>query len=357
MSNMEASGGTEPIPEGEPGATEHPVFEAGWKDRLSEARAKRNRLLSSRRRSGPEDTPLDPSIPKGNVPGEEPEPGNHERTGFWLGVIHANARVLMLVFFGAAGLGLGVTLGIGALTGVGASRVVTVDPVPDPVLTVQTQKVATVTPPLEESPPPAKPVVIDAVLADAGNIPDVLDMPLTVVEPSPVQVENISLPAISAVQYMRADTEPAAALNLRSLPDLSATDTDEMVYDAFTTDRLLFYIHAPDGISNGRLQAYVSTLEDAGIAVAAIGRENFRVSATHLRYYSPQNASVAQNVASNLGVEARDFSQNSTNTERIEVWLAGRPKAVEEIEEPQVGFFARLFNSQKVDAEALSEID
>ncbi|GFE50473.1 hypothetical protein So717_22260 [Roseobacter cerasinus] len=109
-----------------------------------------------------------------------------------------------------------------------------------------------------------------------------------------------------------------------------------------------FFLHAPDGLTQSKLNAQVAQLEGSGVILAGIGREGFRVSKTHLRYYSPETASLAQAVAEKLGVEARDFTQGNGNTQRIEVWVSGRPKAAPEAPKP-TGFFARLRDSFRND--------
>jgi hypothetical protein len=85
-----------------------------------------------------------------------------------------------------------------------------------------------------------------------------------------------------------------------------------------------FFMHVPSGVSSETIRGLVSRLEGNGVKIEKIGRESFRVSTTHLRYYSPETAERAKSVASELGVEARDFSQNVVADHRIEIWIAGR---------------------------------
>ena len=340
MSKIEASGFTEQEPRGAP---DHPIFAADWQDRVTEARAKREKLLAARNKDTSAVTPSEATD-------EDPETTQEEETqvvrnGLLSRLTAADLRMPIFVFAGAAGLGLGVTLGVGILIGIGTplEEPQTQAAVAVPSQTMEYSEMPAVEAPVETLVP------TEIVAAKLADFPDLPDVPQSFFAPQPGTSAAINLPEISAVQYMRADTDLAIAAALRSLP--VAPGAEDMDYGGSGAENLQFFIHAPDGIPNATLQGYVAALDDAGIDVAEIGRESFRVSATHLRYYSPETAAVAEAVARDLGVEARDFSENAQNAERIEVWVAGRPKPSDDVEEPRSGFFARLFNPQRQDAE------
>ncbi|WP_299829213.1 hypothetical protein [uncultured Roseobacter sp.] len=342
MSKIEASGFTQLSAGRHPEASNHPVLDGSWKERLSEARAKRAKLLSER---GVVASKAPPQLPEPDQIDDARAPeGSRADTGGALAQLNASDAVKALMLFsGAAGFGLGVTLGIGALIGLGVSVSVTSDPLAESSQgnTISQSNVATVTAVVD---PPADRT---NVASDGVQGSPQVDVPDGFFAPVSVRADAISLPEISAVQYMRADTDLAIAATLRSLPEIPGLSAGEMMYGNSKASDLQFFIHAPDGIPNDKLQSYVAELESAGIAVAEIGRERFRVSTTHLRYYSPETAAVAKTVANDLGVEARDFSANALNAERIEVWVAGRPRPSEEAQQPRTGFFARLFNPQR----------
>ncbi|WP_299859134.1 hypothetical protein [uncultured Roseobacter sp.] len=327
--------------EARPIASDHPVLVADWKDRLDEARAKRAKRLLKQGNARSISEPLptwtdrDDDVPAA----AEPTP-DVERALPHLSTTHAVKA--LLVFSGAAGFGLGVTLGFGALIGIGVRTA----PREAPAVAV-TQSAKAEQQPV--SPDPVVAVEVPAARAAApvetAAVSTLTAAPVGFFAPEPGSSEAITLPEISAVQYLRADTDLVMAATLRSLPEVPGLTGEEAMYGSISP-QLQFFMHAPDGIPNDRLQSYVAELEAAGIAVAEIGRERFRVSTTHLRYYSPETASVAQAVASDLGIEARDFSENALNSERIEVWVAGRPKPSGDVEQPRTGFFARLFNPQ-----------
>lgn len=327
--------------EAHPIASDHPVLVADWKDRLDEARAKRaKRLLKqgkSRSTSKPQPSQTDVVS---HVVGPVEAAPDVETALPRLSTAHA-VRAL-LVFSGAAGFGLGVTLGFGALIGIGSKTATPERPTGE--LTQSAKVEQPISPePIVVVPPPAAAVT---VTGDRVEVATLAAAPVGFFAPEPGQSDTITLPEISAVQYLRADTDLALAATLRSLPDVPGLSGEEAMYGSIAP-QLQFFIHAPDGIPNDRLQSYVAELEAAGIAIAEIGRERFRVSTTHLRYYSPETASVAEEVARDLGVEARDFSENALNAERIEVWVAGRPKPSGNVEQPRTGFFARLFNPRR----------
>ncbi|WP_299409192.1 hypothetical protein [uncultured Roseobacter sp.] len=82
---------------------------------------------------------------------------------------------------------------------------------------------------------------------------------------------------------------------------------------------------APTNVKSDALDRNAEILTATGFPVASVNRVNFKVSKTHVRYYSPQDEQVAQAVAAEVGGIARDFTgaRNSAPPGRIEVWMAG----------------------------------
>jgi hypothetical protein len=213
-----------------------------------------------------------------------------------------------LVFLAGVGFGVGVILGFGILADVGASRIaqpILETPVADPVVT----------------PPDPAPAVAETVVAQLPEGVAVADVAPEADVPLPSTAGPRLPPEISNVIYMRADIDPGEAQALRSLPHIEpgAEPARALI------EKPRVYVHAPNGVPGARMTAYVQEIETAGAEVAKIGRESFRVSTTHLRYYSAAMADQAAALASKLGIEARDFSNLPNPTDRIEVWVAGRP--------------------------------
>lgn len=305
-------------------------------------------------------------------------------------------------------IGLGVLFVFGTGERPRVETAVAPDPTPDPTA-VGTEVASLVRPPSEEAAPPAIPIPAPASNADdmAGAsywtpalypveahpmianppvtprpapqtvaMPAVLRPPAVplrddVAEPSPrpdtaptVAVAPDVLDALDEAALLIPATVPAVrtpgllpssgqawsggAAAPQALAQPQATDAVFISQAGPATLGAEFFLHAPDGLTQSKLNAQVAELEGSGVILAGIGREGFRVSQTHLRYYSPETAALAQAVAEKLGVEARDFTQGSGNAKRIEVWVSGRPKAAPEPPKP-TGFFARLRDSFRND--------
>lgn len=320
----------------------HPVHASDWERRLSEARAKRERALlaQSTRAEAPAD------LPQVTETARAKENGTGKVAGLWARVSAARPVTATLVFSGAAGLGFGVVLGLGVLTGLAQSPVLTNTFVPNndkgqtaqdsmaSVPATQTEIVAAALPPPETAP-------VSFVLTPG---PAIFDDPGIVSVPLPGDAAAITLPALTPAHYGGSAAEPAAVVPMLYLPQSTAVD---VAYGAQVEKPLQFFMHAPDGVTNEKVQEFVSTLATTGVDVAEIGRESFRVSTTHLRYYSSDTEAKAQAVAADLGIEARDFSQENSNSARIEIWMSGRPKSAtgENRNNGGSGFFSRLRDS------------
>jgi hypothetical protein len=99
-------------------------------------------------------------------------------------------------------------------------------------------------------------------------------------------------------------------------------------------------MHVPNGVPRSRINELAGLLDGLSVDIAKIGREGFRVSTTHLRYYSDSTADFAQKLAADLGVEARSFSNTRVDPERVELWVRGWPRQVEPERKPN--FLERL---------------
>ncbi len=329
-------------------------YGADFEKKISEARAKRAEVLSARKASAGK---VEKKVMFGSTRhnklrlGTPQQPVAPEMPG--VNLSGANAVGAVLVFAGSAGFGLGVVLGFGVLLGVGL-----------PSVKGEEQIAVVQTPPIEPQPEVLQ-LELDAQKSDAAfldestsetefdAIPtsyDILDVSLSepkgltekdltpVLEP----IAAVSLPSFSNVSYMRGDIAQDDAVELRTIPIVDAPVIQATRKPPETPKPAQFFMHAPDGLSDRQLQRYISNVEGSGAEVVEVGRESFRVSTTHLRYYSPHTAEAAMEVAREMGVEARDFSENVHKNARVEVWVAGRPKSDESDKQTSRGFFSWL---------------
>jgi hypothetical protein len=235
------------------------------------------------------------------------------------------------IFIGATGFGLGSVMALGFLAGLGPIR-----GTPDmPAKTVLSAPVAVQETPLNSvkatTAPEEAPRLVGMIDKNLYEDPDIEPFDIMLPEPPTAVHRQVAMPMISKVVYMHAETDADTALKMRSLPQVPEPLESDSVATLSIDKSPRVFMHAPDGIPNYSLQQVVAELEKSGVEVANIGRESFRVSSSHVRYFSPATQTFAMSVANSLGIEARDFSENAVNPERIELWIAGRPKPVEEI--------------------------
>lgn len=89
-------------------------------------------------------------------------------------------------------------------------------------------------------------------------------------------------------------------------------------------DAFRLYLYAPDSVAQTALDAQQARLDESGLPIADVRRVSFNISAPHIRYYNEQDAAMANTLASNLGVEARAFTdRHDVAAGRIEFWLDG----------------------------------
>jgi len=130
------------------------------------------------------------------------------------------------------------------------------------------------------------------------------------------------------VSYAGPQIETAAVSDAR-LPFVEGPplgETNLATQLGLSSDRLTglkLYVHAPESVTETALAERMAMLGSTGITVAPVERESYKVSATHLRYYSKADADVATALADEMGVTARDFTKNGAKPGRIEIYLAG----------------------------------
>lgn len=105
-------------------------------------------------------------------------------------------------------------------------------------------------------------------------------------------------------------------------------------------ERYSLVTFAPTDVPDARIAKTTEHLQLTGFPVADGNWINFKVSTTHIRYYSEQDEMVALAVAETLGITARDFShiENVPPAGRIDVWIQGNrnPNEAERLEKQEV---------------------
>ena len=307
-----------------------PFDQETWQRRLVDARAQRKQAIAARQ--GKSNAVADqvpgacPSSTSDRQVSLEPDPPEGRRTIALKEYITRPA----LVFTAGMGFGVGSVLGLWLLADAAATKVAS----PASANAVmQPAQVASVAPVASIAPAP-----IPASLAPATV--DLVDVPPAAVASISQSADPRLPPAITNVVYMRADIAPDEAKALRSLPFVPGADAAQA-----RTERPQVYVHAPSGVSRDRMNGYLGEIEQAGAEVVKVGREAFHVSTTHLRYYNAASAEQAAEIAEKLGVEARDFSDVTAGADRIEIWVAGRPRYTPAPEPEPTNFFVRFLNS------------
>lgn len=236
----------------------------------------------------------------------------------------------------SAVFGFGFGLGIGVIVAVGWSLF------PEETLNAELIEPVLPTPEFQTASQGAQTVSVVQTLNsnDLGAGEPNLPIPQNNYEATPV----LDLPIIEPVYHIPMSNQDNSDV-MRSLVSMTVPETDDLVLSgdlvssSVSEPKPSFFVHAPESVTDQAMNAYIAQLEDLGYPISRIGRESFRVSATHLRYYSPDSAEIAQSVAASLGVKSRDFSQDSNNSSRIEVWLAGtslEALKTEEVEKEEV---------------------
>ncbi len=89
--------------------------------------------------------------------------------------------------------------------------------------------------------------------------------------------------------------------------------------------RVALFTYAPASLSAEDIDKQLFDLEATGFPLARTSRVNFRVSQTHIRYYTAADETVARAIAAEVGGAARDFTREriSSPSGRIEIWMAG----------------------------------
>ncbi|MEL6521505.1 MAG: hypothetical protein AAFQ66_11115 [Pseudomonadota bacterium] len=93
-------------------------------------------------------------------------------------------------------------------------------------------------------------------------------------------------------------------------------------------NHIRIYLYAPESVDSSDLVIQLAQLENTGFEVAEPQRVNLIISQPHIRYYNIEDTIIALALARNLGIEARDFTQQTSGSRgRIEVWLDGTARS------------------------------
>ena len=87
--------------------------------------------------------------------------------------------------------------------------------------------------------------------------------------------------------------------------------------------RFELFLFAPGSISDANVTGYQTRLVDTGLSLEQTRRVGFKISKTQIRYYNAGDAALAQSLASELDIVARDFTANGGDGGRIEIWMQG----------------------------------
>ncbi|MGZ2255949.1 hypothetical protein ACVC7O_01495 [Roseobacter sp. A03A-229] len=90
-------------------------------------------------------------------------------------------------------------------------------------------------------------------------------------------------------------------------------------------ERIALFTYAPSSVTKDVLDQKLSDLKTTGFPLAETSRVNFKVSKTHIRYYTAADETVARAIAETVGGTARDFTREKITSPsgRIEIWMAG----------------------------------
>jgi hypothetical protein len=287
-------------------------------ERLDDAKPRALRASLARQAAPP---------PVQRPPAAAPRPdqsGQH----WWRGVALAPAGRMMLVFAAAVGLGFGAVLGMARVT----DR--TEIPVPDGPKVADSGAMPVAVAGVEHTSFQWSGAFTDDDLIEklegvsaSGPGPQVWTASLAMRPPDAAPDAGVTMPQIEGVRY----ASRVAAIGNLSLAYISEQNGLVVPFrSGMPLDGQLsglprqVFIHAPTGTSGRLLEQISDELAVMGVEVARIGREGFRISQTHIRYYSAGMAAPAQAMADALEIEARDFSETTRPTDRIELWVAGR---------------------------------
>ncbi len=291
--------------------------------KLANAREKRARILAARQAEAKRKGKSKKSQGLSKTEGAEPASVRHqlsERFSFGF------AGTVLLVFVGSLGFGFGVSFGASAITGARvlpvaseASAAAAEPGLVPSVAAVSTTALADT----GENTLTVDPEKAAFLIARTDNVAIAVDVESYAALQSPVTVgiEALVLPQINKVVYL-SSAFAAPAVPMRD--EVRAALPAENLGDAVATIGTPIYLQVPNGISQQRLNAYIAELERSGFGTARIGRVAFRVSKTHLRFYTDDVASDAATVAAGLGIEARDFTSIGSDSQRLEIYVQGR---------------------------------
>lgn len=292
---------------------------ANWSEKLKEARARREQVLAAAdRKQIPPKVRLAAPVLRSFVTGR----GRIDTPLFAKG---------FMVFAAALGLGLGVTLGLGALHR--TSDISTAVPVEATVM----QEKREASPHLSA----AKASYVVSSPERAGSVSPwptpLINARLEVDDPVGVSISAV-LPRIKPVALMRGDQTGGRLSPLpKPLPPYA-----QFAFETSEKKLVPVYLHVPSGVSQLRISTIGADVASAGGDIARVGRESVRVSATHLRYYSAASAEAAMALGADLEFPVRDFSDTGSGLDRIELWVAGKPEGAQSSQVDPDTFVSRL---------------
>lgn len=83
------------------------------------------------------------------------------------------------------------------------------------------------------------------------------------------------------------------------------------------------YLFSPDSLSETVIGDFETQLDATGLALRKTQQVGFKISKTHIRYYTDGDARLSQELANELGIIARDFTAQGGPDGRIEIWMKG----------------------------------
>jgi len=108
-------------------------------------------------------------------------------------------------------------------------------------------------------------------------------------------------------------------------PVARPTLASKMGYVGEKAETVNLVMHAPSGIEQDALDAQTQRVNGTGFVLARTVRPQFKISKSHLRFYSEGDRELASAIATEMGFALRDFSSTNAQPGLIEIWLEGGP--------------------------------
>ena len=164
-----------------------------------------------------------------------------------------------------------------------------------------TRALASITPVQTPSEAPASDLLL-ALVPDQGNVTETnvaLELPATVASESDAAVA----------------TETDTTASLASPNDLRLPGTEGYAV----------VLNAPNTLSDEEVATAANDIRETGMSIGRVDRVDFRISATQVRFFRPEDEAPAAVMANRIGAQARDFTsyRPSPPAGTIEIFLAG----------------------------------